>query len=96
MTRHRITLLMTLALGLLMASLLAEAPPAGKVPRIGVLLQGVPPGVPGDELDILRQGLRDLGYVEGQTIVLETRWGEGQHERYPALAADLWCVRESV
>jgi putative tryptophan/tyrosine transport system substrate-binding protein len=94
MTRHHIKFLMTLAFGLLMASLLAEAQPAGKVPRLGVLMQGVPPGAPGDELDVLRQGLRDLGYVEGQTIALEVRWGEGQHERYPALAADL--VRLSV
>jgi len=75
MTRHRIKLVMTLALGLLMASILAEAQPAGKVPRIGVLMQGIPPGTPGDELDVFRQGLRDLGYVEGQTIALEVRWG---------------------
>jgi putative ABC transport system substrate-binding protein len=94
MTRRRLKLLMILALGLLLASLLAEAQSAGKVPRIGVLMQGVPPGAPGDELDVFRQGLRDLGYVEGQTIALEVRWGEGQHERYPALAADL--VRLSV
>jgi putative tryptophan/tyrosine transport system substrate-binding protein len=57
-------------------------------------MQGVPPGASGDALDVFRQGLRDLGYVEGQTIALEVRWGEGQHERYPALAADL--VRLSV
>jgi len=73
MTRHRLKLLMILALDLLLASLLAEAQPAGKVPRIGVLMQGTPPGAPGDELDVFRQGLRDLGYVEGQTIALEVR-----------------------
>jgi putative tryptophan/tyrosine transport system substrate-binding protein len=89
MPRHRITLLMTLALGLLMASLLAEAQPAGKVPRIGVIVPGIPPGASGDELDGFRQGLRALGYVEGQTITLEVRWGEEQRERYPALAAEL-------
>jgi putative ABC transport system substrate-binding protein len=81
-------LLLTLALSL-MAPLAAEAQPAGKVPHIGVIMQGIPPGEAGDELDVFRQGLRDLGYVEGQTIVLDVRWGEGQHERYPALAADL-------
>jgi putative ABC transport system substrate-binding protein len=89
MLRRLMGLLVTLVLGLLMASFLAEAQPAGTVPRIGVLMQGVPPGAPGDELDVFRQGLRDLGYVEGQTIALEVRWGEGQHERYLALAADL-------
>jgi putative ABC transport system substrate-binding protein len=71
------------------ALLAADAQPAGKVPRIGVIMQGVSPGEAGDELDVFRHGLRDLGYVEGQTIALEVRWGEGQHERYPALAADL-------
>jgi ABC-type uncharacterized transport system substrate-binding protein len=89
MPRHRIKLLMTLALGLLMASLLAEAQPAGKVPRIGVIVPGIPPGASGDELDGFRQGLRALGYVEGQTITLEVRWGEEQRERYPALAGEL-------
>jgi putative ABC transport system substrate-binding protein len=81
--------IMTLTLSLFTALLAAHAQPAGKVPRIGVLMQGVPPGAAGDELDVFRQGLQDLGYVEGQTIALEVRWGEGQHERYPALAADL-------
>jgi putative ABC transport system substrate-binding protein len=80
---------MTLTLSLLAVLLAANAQPAGKVPRIGVIVQGVSPGASGDELDVFRQGLRDLGYVEGQTIALEVRWGEGQHERYPALAADL-------
>ena len=94
MTCYTLGLLVTLTLGLLVVPLAAEAQPAGKVPRIGVLMQGVPPGASGDELDVFRQGLRDLGYVEGQTIALEVRWGEGQHERYPALAADL--VRRSV
>ena len=81
--------IVTLILSLLTALLAAHAQPAGKVPRIGVIMQGVPPGASGDELDVFRQGLRDLGYVEGQTIALEVRWGEGQHTRYPALAADL-------
>jgi ABC-type uncharacterized transport system substrate-binding protein len=81
--------LVTLILSLFTALLAAEAQPLGKIPRIGVIVPGVPPGASGDELDGFRQGLRDLGYVEGQTIALEVRWGEGQRERYPALAADL-------
>jgi putative ABC transport system substrate-binding protein len=78
-----------LTLSMFVALPAAEAQPAGKMPRIGVIVPGVPPGASGDELDGFRQGLRDLGYIEGQTIALEVRWGEGQRERYPALAADL-------
>jgi hypothetical protein len=65
--------ILTLTLSLLTALLAAEAQPAEKVPRIGVIMQSVPPGEAGDELDVLRQGLRDLGYVEGPTIALEVR-----------------------
>jgi putative tryptophan/tyrosine transport system substrate-binding protein len=94
MTRRTVGLLIIFALAFLVVPLAAAAQPAGKMPRIGVIMQGAPPGEAGDELDVFRQGLRDLGYVEGQTIALEVRWGEGQHERYPALAADL--VRRPV
>jgi len=73
----------TLALGLLAAALAAEAPPAGKIPRVGILAQNSP------LWEDFRQGLRDLGYVEGRTIVVENRWGEGSDERFPRLAADL-------
>ena len=66
--------LVTLILSLLAAPLAAQAQPAEKMPRLGVLVPGVPPGEPGGWLDRFRQGLRDLGYVEGQTIALEVRW----------------------
>ena len=75
--------ILTLTLSLLAALLAAHAQPAGKVPRIGVIMPGIPPGEAGDELDVFRQGLRDLGYIEGQTIALEVRWGEGQHGGTP-------------
>jgi putative ABC transport system substrate-binding protein len=91
---HAVGFIMTLTLSLLMTLLTAHAQPAGKGPRIGVIMQGFPPGASGDELDVFRQGLRDLGYVEGQTVALEVRWGEHQHERFPALAAEL--VQRSV
>src|SRR2546428_2706681 len=86
---------MTLTLGLLVTPVGAAAQSAGKVPRLGVLAPGSAPG-PGEPdrgLDRLRQGLRDLGYVEGQTIALEVRWDEHHRERWPDLAADLVRLR---
>ena len=81
---------------LLSASLgTAAAQPAGKVPRIGYLS----PGFATDPmrarfLEAFRQGLRELGYVEGQNIAIESRWAEGVYDPLPALAADL--VRSKV
>ena len=90
MTRRTIGFLVTLALGLLMAPLLAEAQaPAEKVHRIGRLIAGVPPVGPDPPLEAFRQGLRDLGYVEGHNIRIESRYAEGQEDRCPALAAEL-------
>ena len=78
-----------LALSLLVVPLAARAQPGGKIPRIGVLYPGVPPVKPGGGADRFLQALRDLGYIEDQTIALEDRWAENQPERYPALATDL-------
>jgi len=63
----------------------AAAAPAGKVWRIGYLVAGSTRGIH----EAFRQGLRDLGYIEGQTIALEIRWDEGKPERSPAHAAEL-------
>jgi len=86
MTRRTVGLLVTLILGLLVAPLGAKAPPAGKVYRIGWLYFGV---ASGDMLDGFRQGLRELGYVEGQNLTIEQRNAGGQYERLSDLAADL-------
>jgi len=48
------------------------------------------------EVEALRAGLRDLGYVEGKTFVLEPRWAEGRYERFPDLVADLLAARVDV
>ncbi len=73
----------------------AAAQPPAKVPRVGYLS----PGSSSDparlrRFDAFRQGLRELGYVEGQNIAIESRWAEGKYERYPALVGDL--VRSKV
>jgi putative ABC transport system substrate-binding protein len=67
---------------------LSQAQQAGKVPRIG-FLSGSPPSSIKARTDAFRQGLRDLGYVEGKNIVIEWRFGEGKRDRFPALAAEL-------
>jgi putative ABC transport system substrate-binding protein len=61
---------------------------AGKVPRVGVLGVTSAAGY-ARQVEAMRQGFHDLGYVEGQNIVLEYRWAEGQYDRLPALAAEL-------
>jgi putative tryptophan/tyrosine transport system substrate-binding protein len=90
MTRRRIGFLVTVALGLLMAPLLATAQPAGKVPTIGFLhhSSGSSPRQ-ARSFEAFQQGLRELGYIEGQTIAIEPRYADGQAERLPALAAEL-------
>jgi ABC-type uncharacterized transport system substrate-binding protein len=81
--------IVTLTLGLLVAPLLAVAQPAGKVHRIGWLSPGFPRPDRDPPVDAFRQGLRDLGYVEGQNFVIEYRGAEGKEERLSDLAAEL-------
>jgi len=91
MTRCRIGLLITLAFGLLVAPLVADAQLVGKVYRIGYLAVGVSPtpSVPYQGLEAFRLALRDLGYVEGRNLLMEYRWGELKSDTLPALAAEL-------
>ena len=80
--------IMMIILSLLAAPLAADAQQAGKVPRIGYLEVTSPSDRP-SLLDAFRQGLRELGWVEGQNIVINYRYAEGRVDRLPDLAAEL-------
>ena len=82
-------------LGLILAApLVAQAQPAGEVYRIGFLFYGSPG--PSPELDAFRQGLRELGHIEGQNITIEYRFASGQVGRLPELAAELVRLKPGV
>jgi putative ABC transport system substrate-binding protein len=79
---------------LLLTVSIAEAQQAKKVPRIGILS---PLSSSADDLlDAFRQGLRELGYVEGRNIVIEYRSAEGRNDRLPELAAELVRLKVDV
>ena len=90
------------ALVLLAGGVAAQVPgpqPSTRIPVVGVLYPGVPdPDIGASSrfsaVVALQDGLRDLGYVNGQNIVLEYRWGRGKSETLPNLAADL--VRRKI
>jgi len=65
-----------------------------RIPLVGYLEPSAPQNNSSRFLDDFRQGLRELGYVEGRNVQLEIRWGEGALDRIPSLAADL--VRHKV
>lgn len=83
--------------GAMVAALLVAAFPVvaqqgAKTPRVGILFYGFPPAsepAPRAFVD----GLRGLGWVEGQNVLLEWRYAEGRTDRYPALAADLITLK---
>jgi putative tryptophan/tyrosine transport system substrate-binding protein len=79
-------------------SVSAEAQqPTGKVPRIGYLTTGsASDPVNALRRDLFRQGLRDLGYVEGKTINIEYRYADGKPERLPELIEELLRLKIDV
>ena len=85
----------TFAGGLLAVPLAAEAQPAGKVPRVAYLRVSSAAGATWG-VEAFRQGLRELGYIEGRNILIEYRWVDGRFDRLPALAADLARVAVDV
>jgi putative ABC transport system substrate-binding protein len=85
---------------LLATVLLTTAPPAEaqqpkKVPRIGLLI-ATTHSAQLTRIEAFRQGLRELGYIEGQNITIEYRYAEGKLDRLPALAAELVGLKVDV
>src|SRR6187431_1038039 len=92
---NRRKLLVALGAGLLAAPLATSAQPTGKVYRIGFIATA-----PRNEIEhivkALDEGLRELGYVEGQNIVFERRFAEGKQERLAALAVELVKLKVDI
>ncbi len=84
----RRTFIGNVARGLLAVPLAASAQKMEKVYRIGIL-EAIPAAQNTANLDALRKGLRDLGYVEGRNLVIEYRSADGRAERFPELASEL-------
>ena len=78
--------------GLLAVPFATATQQAGRLPRIGVLL----PGNTGTGTEVLRQGLRELGYAEGRTAVIEWRWWEGKTEGLRDAAAEMVRLNPDV
>ncbi len=92
MTRNVFVLLIAILLSSLVP---ANAQQPTKVPRIG-LLAGSSASAISNRVEAFRQGLRELGYVEGKNILIESRYGDGKQDRSPALAAELVRIKVDV
>jgi len=88
--------LLTSLAGALAAPHAAGAQRTGKKVHIGVLLLPPRAGAGDTYIDALREGLHELGYVEGQNLLLEIRWAEGRPDLLPGLAAELLSTRPDV
>ena len=92
---NRRKLLVALGAAALGSPLTPHAQPQSKVWRIGILGVASAAGLV-KEVDAIRAGLRDLGYVEGRNIVIEFRWAESNPERLKAMAAELVALKVDV
>jgi putative ABC transport system substrate-binding protein len=89
----RLVVTLALVLSLVLAPSPSHAQAGVKMPRIGILSPNYDPHSPFEDF---RKGLRDLGYVEGQSIALEYRFAEQKTERLPELAAELVRLKVDV
>ena len=79
----------------LITATVAQAQQPKKIPRIGYL-SARDPASDSDRSAAIRQGLRELGYVEGQNIAFESRYAQGKRERFPGLAAELVRLKVDI
>jgi len=91
---ERVFVFICLLLTVLLAGLIEAQQPA-KIPRIG-FLASASPSVVSDRFEAFQQGLRELGYVEGKNIVIESRYAEGKLDQLPALAAELVALKVEI
>jgi len=91
----RILVLLCLLITVLLLTGFAEAQQAKKIPRIGYL-DAPTRDARSARIEVFRQGLRELGYVEGKNIVIEHRYAEGKLDRLPALVAELIRLKVDV
>ena len=87
--------LVTLVLALTMCEAVAHAQQPAGIPRIGILI-GSSASNYSARVEAFRRGLRELGYVEGQNLVIEQRHADDYYERLPALAQELLSWRPDV
>jgi putative ABC transport system substrate-binding protein len=92
---NRRAFLSALPLAMLALPLAVGAQQAGKVYRIA-FLGASSPALESGPIAAFRQGLRELGYIEGQNIAIEYRWAEGQYDRYPAFVAEAVALKVDV
>jgi putative ABC transport system substrate-binding protein len=93
-TIDRRTFLASLSLSVLAVPLATEGQLAG-APRIG-LISNANPTTGSSQTEAFRRGLRELGWIEGQTVTIEYRWAEGNSDRLPDLIADLVQIKLNV
>jgi putative tryptophan/tyrosine transport system substrate-binding protein len=84
------------AVVLLAVAVMAKAQQPTKIPRIGYVSGTGDPTTPGSRVELFRQGLRELGYIEGKNILVEYRYAEGKLDRAPALVAELLQLKVDV
>jgi putative tryptophan/tyrosine transport system substrate-binding protein len=84
-----------IVVALTLCGAVAEAQEPKKVARIGYLTPN-PPSAHSARYEAFRQGLRELGYVEGKNIVIEYRYAEGKQDRVPTLAAEIVRLKVDV
>ena len=78
------------------AGVLAEGQPPKKVPRIAYVDAAGTPNAPEEAFKALDAGLRELGFVDGQNIVIDRRYAEGRLDRMPALLNELLQQKPDV